>query len=119
MSEKGALFPWRTIDGEEASAYYPAGTAQYHIDADIVYAMEKYCEATGDTAFLNGSVAEVALETARLEELPGGRTRLRVQELMQSPAERDAQLGYGLADNVRAAYARLDALLAALGEEAR
>jgi len=66
MSEKGALFPWRTIDGEEASAYYPAGTAQYHIDADIVYAMEKYCEATGDTAFLNGSVAEVALETARL-----------------------------------------------------
>ena len=66
MSEKGALFPWRTIDGEESSAYYPAGTAQYHIDADIVYAMEKYCEATGDTAFLYGPVAEVALETARL-----------------------------------------------------
>lgn len=66
MAEKGALFPWRTIDGEETSAYYPAGTAQYHINADIVYAMEKYCEATGDTDFLYGSTAEVALETARL-----------------------------------------------------
>ncbi len=66
MAENGALFPWRTIDGEETSAYYPAGTAQYHIDADIVYAMEKYCEATGDTEFLYGPAAEVALETARL-----------------------------------------------------
>ncbi len=66
MTEKGALFPWRTIDGEETSAYYPAGTAQYHINADIVYAMEKYCEVTGDAEFLYGPVAEVAVETARL-----------------------------------------------------
>jgi trehalose/maltose hydrolase-like predicted phosphorylase len=58
MSEKGALFPWRTIDGEEASVYYPAGTAQYHINADIIYAMEKYCKATGDTEFLYGQAAE-------------------------------------------------------------
>src|SRR4029453_10083650 len=33
----GAFFPWRTINGDEASAYYAAGTAQYHIDADIAY----------------------------------------------------------------------------------
>ena len=66
MSEKGALFPWRTIDGEEVSAYYPAGTAQYHINADIIYAMEKYCKASDDIEFLNGPVAEVAAETARL-----------------------------------------------------
>ena len=38
----GALFPWRTINGEEASAYYAAGTAQYHIDADIAYALDQY-----------------------------------------------------------------------------
>ncbi len=66
MSEKGALFPWRTIDGEEVSAYYPAGTAQYHINADIIYAMEKYCKASDDIEFLYGPVAEVAAETARL-----------------------------------------------------
>src|SRR5699024_6475253 len=28
--KQGALFPWRTIAGAESSAYYPAGTAQYH-----------------------------------------------------------------------------------------
>ena len=39
LSSTGALFPWRTINGEEASAYYAAGTAQYHIDADIAYAL--------------------------------------------------------------------------------
>ena len=38
LNQRGALFPWRTINGEEASAYYQAGTAQYHINADIAYA---------------------------------------------------------------------------------
>ncbi|MCA1950824.1 MAG: beta-phosphoglucomutase [Treponema sp.] len=66
MAEKGALFPWRTIDGEETSAYYPAGTAQYHINADIVYAIEKYCQASGDRKFLFHRAADVAVETARL-----------------------------------------------------
>ncbi|MBN1242025.1 MAG: glycoside hydrolase family 65 protein [Spirochaetales bacterium] len=65
LSHRGALFPWRTIDGEEASAYYPAGTAQYHIDADIAYACERYVSATGDLAFLRGEAAELAVETAR------------------------------------------------------
>ena len=38
----GALYPWRTINGEEASAWYAAGTAQYHINADIAYALRHY-----------------------------------------------------------------------------
>ena len=67
MSERGALYPWRTINGEEASAYFPAGTAQYHIDADIAHAIRRYVEATGDRAFLlAGGGAEVVFETARL-----------------------------------------------------
>ena len=44
LAQSGALFPWRTINGEEASAYYAAGTAQYHIDADIAFALCKYVE---------------------------------------------------------------------------
>ena len=48
LAQSGALFPWRTINGEEASAYYAAGTAQYHIDADIAFALCKYVSATGD-----------------------------------------------------------------------
>ena len=66
VNQKGALFPWRTINGEEASAYYAAGTAQYHINADIVYALRKYVEATGDEEFLFQEAAEVLVETARL-----------------------------------------------------
>ena len=52
MSQRGALFPWRTIGGEETSAYYPAGTAQYHINADIVHALRVYMEPRSDTALL-------------------------------------------------------------------
>ena len=35
LGHAGALCPWRTINGDEASAYYAAGTAAYHINADI------------------------------------------------------------------------------------
>ena len=66
VNQKGALFAWRTINGEEASAYYAAGTAQYHINADIVYAVRKYVEATGDEDFLFEQGAEILVETARL-----------------------------------------------------
>jgi alpha,alpha-trehalose phosphorylase len=66
LGHRGAMFPWRTISGEEASAYYAAGTAQYHINADIMYAMRKYMQATGDEQFLHDYGAEMLVETARL-----------------------------------------------------
>jgi alpha,alpha-trehalose phosphorylase len=66
VNQKGALFPWRTINGDEASAYYAAGTAQYHINADIMYAMKKYVDVTGDEEFLYKYGAEMLVETARL-----------------------------------------------------
>lgn len=66
VNQRGALFPWRTINGEEASAYYAAGTAQYHINADIIYAMKKYVAATNDREFLRTKGAEMLVETARL-----------------------------------------------------
>ncbi len=66
LSQRGALYPWRTIGGEEASAYFPAGTAQYHINADIAHAIAKYVAATGDRSLLLDGGAEVVFETARL-----------------------------------------------------
>jgi len=66
VNQKGALFPWRTINGEEASAYYAAGTAQYHINADVMYALMNYVEVTGDTDFLHQEGAEMLVETARM-----------------------------------------------------
>ncbi|WP_040156389.1 glycoside hydrolase family 65 protein [Mobilicoccus massiliensis] len=66
LAQNGALFPWRTINGEEASAYYAAGTAQYHIDADIAFAVSKYVDATGDESFLTHDGVEILVETARM-----------------------------------------------------
>lgn len=66
LSQKGALFPWRTINGHEASAYYAAGTAQYHIDADIAYALSQYIGASGDEEFLAREGVDIFVETARL-----------------------------------------------------
>ena len=66
VNQKGAMFPWRTINGEEASAYYAAGTAQYHINADVMYALKKYVDVTGDEAFLHEVGTEMLVETARL-----------------------------------------------------
>jgi alpha,alpha-trehalose phosphorylase len=66
LGHRGAMFPWRTISGEEASAYYAAGTAQYHINADIMYALRKYVQVTGDELFLRECGAEMLVETARL-----------------------------------------------------
>lgn len=66
LSEDGALFPWRTINGEEASSYYAAGTAQYHINADIAYAIKTYLDIRGDYDLLAEVGAEILVETARL-----------------------------------------------------
>lgn len=62
----GALFPWRTISGDECSSYYPAGTAQYHINADVAFAIKRYYEATQDGDFMQQYGAEILFETARL-----------------------------------------------------
>ena len=64
--EKGALYPWRTINGKEASTYFPPGTAQYHINGDIAYAFRLYMDVNGDYEYLEKKGAEVLIETARV-----------------------------------------------------
>ena len=64
--EKGALYPWRTIAGEEGSSYFPASTAQYHINAAIAYAINKYIDITGDFSLMLDFGAEIIFETARI-----------------------------------------------------
>jgi len=64
--KKGALYPWRTIMGRECSGYFPSGSAQYHINGDIVYSIIAYYLATKDLKFIQEKGAEIILETARL-----------------------------------------------------
>jgi len=63
---KGAAFPWRTIRGQECSGYWPAGTAAFHIGADIADAVARYHAATDDDAFEREVGLELLVETARL-----------------------------------------------------
>lgn len=62
----GALYPWRTIGGDECSAFFPAGTAQYHINAAIAYGIRSYYYATDDWQFMLEQGAEMLFETARI-----------------------------------------------------
>ena len=68
MSQRGVLFPWRTINGEEASSNFQQGTAQYHINADIAYAVKRYAHVEGSGRVLGEIGAEILVETARLWE---------------------------------------------------
>jgi alpha,alpha-trehalose phosphorylase len=61
----GAAFPWRTIRGQECSGYWPAGTAAFHIGADIADAVVRYQNASADAAFERGAGLELLVETAR------------------------------------------------------
>ncbi len=63
---KGAAFPWRTIAGEECSGYWPAGTAAFHVNADIADAAVRYVDASGDDAFARGTGMDLLTHTARL-----------------------------------------------------
>lgn len=62
---KGACFAWRTISGVESSGYFPAGSAQYHINFDIAYTFIQWYLANKDMDFVVDYSMEVLLETAR------------------------------------------------------
>jgi trehalose/maltose hydrolase-like predicted phosphorylase len=66
LGHQGAAFPWRTIRGHECSGYWPAGTASFHVNADIADAVVRYVAATGDVTFEEEVGLELLVETARL-----------------------------------------------------
>ncbi|MFD5831490.1 glycoside hydrolase family 65 protein [Lentzea sp. NPDC060358] len=63
---EGAAFPWRSINGAECSAYWPAGTAAFHVSGDVAYAVQQYLHATNDECFDRDEATEILVETARL-----------------------------------------------------
>ncbi len=66
LALEGAVLPWRTIHGEECSGYWPAGTAAFHINADVAEAVRRYVSATGDHEFERSAGLELLVESARL-----------------------------------------------------
>jgi alpha,alpha-trehalose phosphorylase len=63
---QGAAFPWRTISGQECSGYWPAGTAAFHVNADIAAAAVRYLDATCDEEAERTTVFDLLVATARL-----------------------------------------------------
>jgi alpha,alpha-trehalose phosphorylase len=63
---KGAAFPWRTIAGRESSSYWPAGTAAFHVNADIASAVMRYVDASADEEFTQADGMDLLVNTARL-----------------------------------------------------
>jgi alpha,alpha-trehalose phosphorylase len=66
LGKKGAVFPWRTIRGQECSGYWPAGTAAMHVNADIAMATQRYLDWTDDETFGERYGVPLLVETARL-----------------------------------------------------
>ncbi|NED65325.1 family 65 glycosyl hydrolase, partial [Streptomyces sp. SID10244] len=66
LGQRGAMFPWRSINGDECSGYWPAGTAGVHVSADIANATARYLRATNDEQFEAECGVELLVETARL-----------------------------------------------------
>lgn len=103
---KGASFPWRTIRGEECSAYWPAGTAAWHINADIAAAFERYRIVTGDDSLEQECGLEVLVDTARLWTSLGHHDRHGIWHLdgVTGPDEYTAVVRDNVFTNLMAAH---------------
>lgn len=102
----GAAFPWRTIRGQECSGYWPAGTAAWHINADIAAAFEQYRVVTGDTTVEQECGLAVLVETARLWRSLGHHDRHGVWHLygVTGPDEYTAIVRDNVFTNLMAAH---------------
>ncbi len=112
---EGALFPWRTINGQESSGYWPASTAAFHINADIADAVIRYVDATGDDAFDKSIGLDLLTYTARLWYSLGhrdGQGRFRIDGVT-GPDEYSAVVDNNIYTNLMAQQNLLAAAAAA------
>jgi alpha,alpha-trehalose phosphorylase len=103
---EGASFPWRTIRGHECSAYWPAGTAAWHVNADIAMAFERYRVVTGDEKLEAECGVQVLVETARMWRSLGHHDRHGVWHLdgVTGPDEYTAIVRDNVFTNLMAAH---------------
>ena len=62
----GARYPWMCSDtGLEQCESWDIGLCEVHITADVAYALDRYCNITGDEEFRKYAANNVFLETGR------------------------------------------------------
>lgn len=64
----------------------------------------------------DGAPGHVSLDSQKLEDIGGGRSRLRSRTVFQSVADRDAMAESGMAEGVEDGYLRLDELLTRIAQ---
>ena len=100
---------WRYIQQDEAGNAYAFHGVNHEVLAPERIISTFEFEGLPETG-------HVALETARFEELPGGKTKVIMQSVFQSVADRDGMLQSGMEKGVNDSHARFDELLATLKE---
>lgn len=66
QNAEGARYAWMcSIDGMEQCETWDTGCCEVHITADVAYAVNQYCDITGDEEFLRAYAAEIYIKTAR------------------------------------------------------
>jgi hypothetical protein len=61
--QRGALYPWLTINGIESTVSSISCTTQMHINADIAYAIKMYFDVSKDMSLMRSGGAAVVLAT--------------------------------------------------------
>jgi uncharacterized protein YndB with AHSA1/START domain len=87
-----------------------------HSDAENEYAFHGVFHSMDmdnmvQTFEFEGAPGHVSLDTQKLEDLGGGRTRIKVRSVFQSLEDRDAMIEAGMGDGLEDSFVRLDDLL--------
>jgi uncharacterized protein YndB with AHSA1/START domain len=99
---------WDARDGGAYSYYQTDGTNKYAFRG-VFHSM--HVDNMVQTFEFAGAPGHVSLDTQVIEDLPGGRSRVKSHSIFMSVADRDAMVESGMGDGVEDGYNRLDELL--------
>ena len=102
---------WDARDGGAYSYYQTDGTNKYAFRG-VFHSMA--VDNMVQTFEFGGAPGHVSLDTQVIEDLPGGRSRLKAHSIFMSVEDRDAMVQAGMGDGVEDGYNRLDELLPSL-----
>lgn len=102
---------WDAREGGTYRYVHSDGTNRYGFRG-VFHSMS--AESMVQTFEFEGAPGHVSLDTQTIEDLPGGRSRMKSHSIFMSVADRDAMVEAGMSSGVEDGYNRLDELLPTL-----
>jgi uncharacterized protein YndB with AHSA1/START domain len=99
---------WDARDGGSYRYVHTDGTNSYGFRG-VFHSMAR--DNMVQTFEFDGAPGHVSLDTQVIEDLPGGRSRVKVHSIFMSVADRDGMVQAGMADGVDDGFNRLEELL--------